>query len=95
MIGVKRVLDQGLNDLQEKKMKTCNSFTDGLSQIMDEQFSTHFKVTFQDRSEKNRNLAKKREYEDKRNERGAVGREILNTIKKQKMSRGFTVQKCL
>ena len=98
LIGVKRVLDQGLNDLQEKKMKTCNSFTDGLSQIMDEQFSTHFKVTFQDRYEKNRNLAKKREYEDKRKERGAVGREILNTIKKQKCllkSRGFTVQKCL
>ena len=25
LIVVKRVLDRGLNDLQEKKMKTCNS----------------------------------------------------------------------
>ena len=86
LIDVKCVLDQGLNDLQEKKMKTCNSFTDGLSQLMDEQFSTHFKVTFQDRYEKNRNLAEKRKYEDKRKERGTFGREILNNIKKQKMS---------
>ena len=67
-------------------MKTYNSFTDGLSQLMDEQFSTHFKVTFQDRYEKNRNLAEKRTYEDKRKERGSFGREILNNIKKQKMS---------
>ena len=67
-------------------MKTCNSFTDGLSQLKDEQSSTHFKVIFQDRYEKNRNLAEKRKYEDKRKERGSFGREILNNIKKQKMS---------
>ena len=66
LIGVKRVLDQGLNELQDKKKKTCNFFTERLSQVMDEQFSAHFKVTFQDRFEKNRNLAKKRKYEDKR-----------------------------
>ncbi len=86
LIGVKRVVDQGLNELAEKKMKTCNSFTDGLSQIMDEQYSAHFKVTFQDRYEKNRNLAKKRTFEEKRKEKGAFGREILKTIKNQKIS---------
>ena len=83
LTGVKRVLDQGLNELQDKNKKTCNFFTDRLSQIMDEQFSEHFKVTFQDRYEKNRNLAKKRKYEDKRKERGAFDRGILNSIKKR------------
>ena len=42
LIGVKHVLDQGLNELQDKKKKTCNFFTDRLSQVMDEQFSAHF-----------------------------------------------------
>ena len=51
---------------------------------MDEQFSAHFKVTFQDGYEKTRSLAKIRKYEDKRKGRGAFGREILNSIKKQK-----------
>ena len=42
-IGVKRVLDQGLNELQDKKKKTYNFFTDRLSQVMDEQFSAHLR----------------------------------------------------